>query len=202
MTVVASIVEGHGEQQALQRLLYRIATHAVPGSKLRVNEPIRVKAGSFLSDDGYFSRYVALAAAKARQVDDGHVLILLDCEDDCPARLGPSLLARANSVAGGVNVIVALAYREYETWLMAAVESLRGVDGMAAAVARPDNPESTRNAKGWLGRHMPHGYDPISHQLSFTSAFDLGAGRTIASFDRLYRKIAALVAPPAQQEFP
>lgn len=195
MTVVAPIVEGHGEQQAVQRLLRRIAAVAAPHAPLQVNQPIRVKAGSFLNDSGYFSRYVNLAAAKARQVTAGHVLILLDCEDECPARLGPKLLAQANAIAPDVNIIVALAYREYETWFMAAAESLRGVEGMAGDVVRPAHPEATRNAKGWLGRHMPHGYDPISHQLVFTSTFNLDAGRSVASFDRLYRKIASLLTP-------
>ncbi|MDP1902291.1 MAG: DUF4276 family protein [Rubrivivax sp.] len=195
MTVVASIVEGHGEQQAVQRLLRRIAADAAPQALLRVNEPIRVKSGSFVNDPGYFSRYVNLAAAKARQEIAGHVLILLDCEDECPARFGPKLLGQARAIAPDVNIIVALAYREYETWFMAAVESLRGVEGMSGAVLRPADPEATRNAKGWLGRHMPHGYDPISHQLAFTSVFDLDAGRTVASFDRLYRKIASLLIP-------
>ena len=194
MTVVASIVEGHGEQQAVQRLLRRIATDAAPLAQLRVNEPIRVKSGSFVNDSGYFSRYVNLAAAKARQEIAGHVLILLDSEDECPARFGPRLLVQAQAVAPDVNIIVALAYREYETWFMAAVESLRGVEDLSGAAVRPADPEATRNAKGWLGRHMPHGYDPIAHQLAFTNRFDLGAGRTVPSFDRLYRKIAALLA--------
>lgn len=195
MTVVASIVEGHGEQQAVQRLLRRIAAVAAPQAQLRVNEPIRVKAGSFLNDGGYFSRYVSLAAAKARQEIAGHVLILLDCEDECPGRLGPKLLSQASAIAPDVNITVALAYREYETWFMAAVESLRGVEGMSDTVVRPANPEATRNAKGWLGRHMPYGYDPIAHQLVFTGVFDLDDARAVPSFDRLYRKIAALLTP-------
>lgn len=193
MTVIASIVEGHGEQQAVRRLLRRIATDAAPQAPMRANEPIRIKSGSFFNDTRYFSRYVNLAAAKARQEAAGHVLILLDCEDDCPARFGPRLLDQARAVAPDVNIIVALAHREYETWFMAAAESLRGVEGMSGAVGRPADPEATRDAKGWLGRHMPHGYDPISHQLAFTHAFDLDAARTIASFDRLYRKIASLL---------
>lgn len=145
------------------------------------------------SNGSTFAQSRNLAAAKARQEAAGHVLILLDCEDDCPARFGPRLLDQARAVAPDVNIIVALAHREYETWFMAAAESLRGVEGMSGAVGRPADPEATRDAKGWLGRHLPHGYDPISHQLAFTHAFDLDAARTIASFDRLYRKIASLL---------
>ena len=162
---------------------------------MQVNEPIRIKSGSFINDSSYFNRYVSLAAAKARQRRDGSVLILLDCEDSCPARLGPQLFSRARAACTDVNMIVALAYREYETWFMAAATSLRRVEGLPDDLAPPVHPEATRDAKGWLGRHMPHGYDPISHQLSLTNAFDLTAARSVSSFDRLYRKISGLVAP-------
>lgn len=202
MTFIAPIVEGHGEQQAVRRLLARIAKQTAPEVVLRVNEPIRVKSGSFINDLGYFQRYLALAAAKARQQPLGVVLVMLDCDDECPARLGPSLLARAHECATGVEVVVALAYREYETWFMAAASSLRGVCGLAQTATSPQTPEGTRDAKGWLGRQMPNRYDPIAHQLPFTEAFDLQAARTVPSFDRLWRKVAALLqnSEPADEQ--
>lgn len=197
MIYIAPIVEGHGEQQAVPRLLQRIAAAEALAVPLRVNEPIRVKSGSFFNDANYFNRYLALAAAKARQRAGGHVLILLDCEDDCPGRLGPALLDRARRSAADASIVVALAHREYETWFIAAAQSLRGVEGLSGDVVAAADPEATRNAKGWLGRHMPHGYDPITHQLAFTHAFDLAAARAVASFDRLCRKIASLARPAA-----
>ena len=100
MRYVAPIVEGHGEVEALPALLHRIATLAAVEGTLRVNPPIRVKSGSFLHDHDYFSKQIALAAAKAAQ-GGGAVLILLDCEDDCPATLGPDLLRRAQGRAWG-----------------------------------------------------------------------------------------------------
>lgn len=196
MTFIAPIVEGQGEQQAVKRLLGRIAEVAAPHADLRVNEPIRIKAGSFLNDTRYFEKYLKLAASKARHQTDGHVLILLDCEDDAPCVLGPRLLARAVAVSTDVGITVALAHREYETWFLAAAASLRGVEGLDADVAPPRDPEATRDAKGWLGHRMPHGYDPVSHQLPFTRRFDLRAARAVRSFDRLYRKVAALIEVP------
>lgn len=193
MTFIAPIVEGHGEQQAVARLLHRLAQRQSPGCRLRVNDPIRVKSGSFFNDEAYFGRYLSLAAEKARQAGGGHVLILLDCDDDCPAQLGPRLDAQARRVSPEVSTIVALASREYETWFMAAAESLRGIEGMSPSVTAPQKPEATRNAKGWLGKHMPHGYDPIAHQLAFTTAFDLDAARSVDSFNHLYRRIEAIV---------
>ena len=194
MVVFVPIVEGHGEVQAVPALLHRLAQQANPEIVVRVNPPIRVKSGSFLNDDDYFRRQLALAAAKAAQVQR-HVLIFLDCEDDCPATLGPALLSRAQAVRADVSIGVYLAHREYETWFIAAAASLRGVAGLPADLAPPADPERIRDAKGWLSQRMPHPYDPIVHQLDFTRVFGLEQARTIDSFRRLHDHIRNLAAP-------
>lgn len=193
MRVFVPIVEGHGEQSAIERLLWRVAREADPTATIRVNPPIRVKADAFCNDASVRDRYVALAAAKARE-QDGTVLVLLDSEDECPARLGPDLLVHIGRAVGDVSVLVILAHREYETWFVAAAESLRGEDGLASDSRCPADPEATRDAKGWLSERMAEGYDPVRHQLAFTRRFDLVAARRVASFDRLCRKISDLVA--------
>ena len=121
------------------------------------------------------------------------MLIMLDCDDDCPAILGPDLLRRAQGVRGDVGFLVALAHREYESWFIAAARSLRGLRGLPADLAPPDSVEAIRNAKGWLGGRMVGGYDPVTHQIEFTRAFDLNQARTSASFDRLYQRIHSLL---------
>lgn len=192
MLYVAPIVEGHGEVEALPALLHRIAIRAGFGGALQVNPPIRVKSGSFLHDKDYFEKYVALACEKAVQ-DGGSVLILLDCEDGCPGELGPDILQRAQAVRSGVNILVALAYREYETWFILAVRSLRGRGGLPQDLQPPPNPEAIRDAKGWLGQRMAEPYDPVTHQIEFTRAFDLDEARSSASFGRLYQRMAAML---------
>ena len=166
------IVEGHGEQKALPLLIRRIFVETSPLTFPIVNPAIRVKSGSFLNDPDYFGKYVSYAADKAAQAG-GEILILLDCEDDCPAKLGPSLLARAKNVRSDVPTTVVLAHREYETWFLAAAESLRGCGGLPADLSPPAAPELIRGAKEWLGRHMEQSYDPIIHQAAFTARFDL-----------------------------
>ncbi len=188
MRYVAPIVEGHGEVEALPALLHRIAIQSGAAGTLRVNPPIRVKAGSFLHDHDYFRKQVALAAAKAAQ-GGGAVLILLDCEDDCPATLGPELLRRAKAVRGDVVVLVALAYREYETWFLTAARSLRGLRGLPQDLDPPPAPEAIRDAKGWLGARMAFGYDPVIHQLEFSRKLDLEGALANPSFHRFYQRI-------------
>lgn len=188
MRYLASVVEGHGEVEALPVLIRRIAELVGFEGDLRLNPPIRVKSGSFLKDQDYFHRYVALAAAKAAAFD-GSLLILLDCEDDCPAILGPALLQRAQAVRANVEIFVGFAYREYETWFLTAAPSLRGQRGLPQDLERPADAERVRNAKGWLGDRMNMSYDPLIHQLEFTKAFDLKQARANRSFDRFFRRI-------------
>jgi len=197
MPFITPIVEGHGEVDALPALLHRIARAVAPTSApaLRVNQPIRVKSGSFFNDPVFFRRHVLLAAAKAAQ-EAGSVLILLDCDDACPAETGPTLLQRAVSERGDVPIFVALAHREFETWFLAAARSLQNVAGLPANFDTPPYFQTIRNAKGWLGERMPSGYDPLRHQLPLARRIDLQQARSAASFDRLYRYVARLLMSP------
>lgn len=192
MTYIAPIVEGHGEIEALPALLYRIAIAIAGGASLRVNAPLRVKSGAFLNDDAYFKKQVALASAKAAQ-EAGVVLIVLDSEDDCPAHLGPDLASRARQVRADIPIIVALAYREFETWFITAASSLQGLRGLPLDLQPPENPADIRDAKGWLGKRMDAGYDPVIHQLAFSRKMDLDQARTNQSFNYLYEQIRVLL---------
>ncbi len=194
MIVFVPIVEGQGEVQAVPNLLYRIAQSVRQDAIIRVNPPIRVKASSFLRDPGYFERQIALAGAKAAQ-SHGVVLILLDCEDDCPAIIGPDLLQKAQALRSDVGFVVCLAYREYESWFITAARSLQGCAGLSADLQPPTDPEQIRGAKEWLSRQMPYPYDPIIHQLDLTRAFDLQEAQANRSFRRLLHKIRMILAP-------
>lgn len=187
---IVPIVEGHGEVESVPILLRRIALRVAPGLFARVNPPTRIKIGSFLNDGEYFGRYVSLAAAKARQTG-GLVLILLDCDDDCPAALGPQILARAQGVCSDVPYVVALAHREFEGWFIAALESLREFGGFSGNIEKPVDPEVFRDAKGWIRARRPAGYDPMIDQAAFTTTFDLNEATLAPSFARLLRHLEA-----------
>lgn len=191
MAFIAPIVEGQGEEEAVPALLHRLNLHLETGIHLDVNAPIRIKSGSFLNDDQYFQKYISLAAAKARD-RGGAILIILDCDDGCPAELGPGLLSKAQAICADIRVVVVLAYREFETWFVAAVESLRGRFGISGDVARPTTFDM-RDAKGWLGQRMSSKYDPVIHQLAFVRAFDLEQARSVHSFNRLCARMHYLL---------
>ena len=192
MAFIAPIVEGHGEVDALPALLHRIGQAIASDRFLQVNPPIRVKSGSFLNRPQELRRFVQLAALKA-EAKHGSVLILLDCDDDCPAQLGPRILKDSQAIRPDIPIFVALAYREYETWLIASAKALSGKAGLPGNLAPPGDLEGLRDAKGWLGKHMPGGYDPISHQLLLTRHMDLDAARSVPSFERLFQHVTRLM---------
>jgi len=188
---IAPIVEGHGEVQALPVLLRRLASAAAPETNLQINPALRVKASSFLDEkDGvYFKKYIELAARKAKAWPQSCVLILLDCENFCPTELGTNIIERASNCRSDITFLVILAHREYETWFLAAAESLRGVCGLPDNLCAPPNVESIRNAKGWLSQHMATPYNEPEHQPKMTDAFDFEQAMQTRSFDRGFKKL-------------
>ena len=145
-------------------------------------------ASAFLKFETEFERVVKFSAAKAKE-GSGVVLILLDCEDDCPATLGPKIAAEATSVRSDIDYVVCLAYREFETWFMFAAASLAGKCGLPADLLPPSNPESHRDAKGWFGHQMTNGYLETEHQVALTALFDLQSALKSKSFKRLVDRL-------------
>lgn len=187
MRYLVPIVEGQGEVEAVRALLYRIARALPSPPEFVVGEPIRVSAKAFMERPDVFRKYVGAAAIMAAR-KNGAVLILLDCDDDLPCRLGPDLLAKAVAVRADIPFIVALAHREYESWFLAAAQSLAGLHGLPHDLELPSN-IFVRGAWEWFAHRMNTRYHKKTHQLAFTRAFDLEQARTNPSFDRFYRRI-------------
>lgn len=186
MTIVASIVEGDGEVEALPVLLRRMGEWLSPGTGIALSPPIRVRRDRFLNRDAEFRRNLLLAAAKCG--DNGWILILLDADNDCPSELGAQLLQRAREHVPHRRISVVLANREYEAWFLAAADSLHGKRGFAFDNPQNFNAEHHRNAKGWMGDRMTAGYSPITDQPAFSALMDLPQARQNS---RSFRKLCS-----------
>jgi hypothetical protein len=191
---LAAIVEGHGEVEALPILVRRIAQMTALGYCPKIGPILRAPASRLLKREGELERLIELAARKL--AGRGAILILLDCDDGCPAREAPDLLKRARQARSDIPISVVMAKREFETWFLAVAESLRGQRNLPDDLMPPPDPEAIRGAKEWLSHRMPHGYGYIatSDQPAFTGIFDLDTARSIDSFDKCYREIERLVA--------
>lgn len=189
---IAPIVEGYGEVKAVPILLHRIVKAVDPSVTLVVPEPIRVPRMK-LKRSHELQRAVQLAYGKIG--GQGGILILLDSEDDCPAESGPALLRQAQSARTDIPISVVLAHREYETWFIAAAESLRGCISLPSDLSSPGHPEHIRGAKEWLSEHLPRHvrYSETVDQPELTRRFDMQAARRIDSFDKLYREVTNLL---------
>lgn len=192
MTRIVTLVEGHGEVAAVPILVRRIAEILSPGLIVEMPRPIRVKRQRLLKDDE-LERAIEFAARQAGT--GGRILILLDADDDCPGYLGPEILRRAKAARGDREIRVVLAKAEYEAWFLAAANSIAGLRGIDSTTTAPPNPESIRNAKGWLSNHMPAGrsYRETLDQPALTTAFDLTSARSATSFDKMWRDVSSLL---------
>ncbi|MFA6134051.1 MAG: DUF4276 family protein [Phycisphaerae bacterium] len=200
------IVEGYGEVEAAPVLLRRLLEEA-QCFNIDIGSPIRRTQSQLRSKQGI---QVAVQLAML-QPQCNAVIILFDGEDVCPATLAGQVLEWATEVvAGRIACNVVIAYREYETWFLAAVESLRGKYGIRNDAVAPAQPESCRDAKGALEGFMPHNrvYSETGDQPGMSALFDMGlAYKRNRSFRKMVKVVGDVLTnlnllkgawPPAQ----
>ena len=68
-----------------------------------------------------------------------------------------------------------MAYREYEAWFLASIESLRGQRGIRQDAQSHPAPEEPRGAKGQLEARLEQGrsYSETADQAALSATFDL-----------------------------
>lgn len=192
MLRIAAIVEGDGEVPSVPILLRRFGEYLGRPGLIEVLKPFRVPASKLLKA-GELERTVELAARKVGNA--GGIFIILDCEDDCPASLGPQLLSRASSQRPNMAIGLVLAYREYESWFLGSAASLAGKRGLPLGLANHPTPETPRDCKGWLSAQMARGiaYSETVDQPALTALFDFAAARMACpSFDKCCREVSKL----------
>ena len=201
MTALVCVVEGDGDVAALPELLRRIVAGIIVASPEveypDIPYPIRIRRDSFLADGGhaYRSRYLSLARGRAG--DEGCVLVLIDADEDCPANLANHLLPELTATCAPTRIAFVLAKREFETWFLAAAESIGGRRSLQNNLVAPVDPENeVANAKTWLRDRMPRGstYSETIDQPALAGLFDWQVARERApSLDKLCREVERLV---------
>lgn len=182
---IASIVEGHGEVQALPLLLRRIAAELF-SVHVHVPPPHRVKRNQMTTGD-LLSR--AARTQVSRVTGTGGVLVVADADKDCAVRLANELRESAKPV----EVEVAVAVCEFGSWFLAGVESLRSHRAMGDAASFAGNPEDRRGAKEALSALMTEPYRETLHQPAFAAIVNLRQAQRIRSFNRLVSCVHRLV---------
>lgn len=193
---IGLIVEGQGDVLALPVLVRRIAQEMAERFDVKVLQPMRVKRGRFSDSFDDYARASTFLATKADAV-----ITVLDADDDCPVELGANLRSRAQDCIGHVQVAVTVANKEYETWLLAGVESLRGLRGVSEDAEVPANLEDIRGAKGRLASMMSGHYSETVDQPAMTAKVDLAeAQRLSASLDKFVRDLLAILEQGEEED--
>lgn len=187
------IVEGHGEYQAVRTLVERIGRELLAGGHIEVLRPIRQPRSRLVQEEN-LQRAVKLAATKLKASSSPEtpdmVLILLDADEDPACMLGLKLLAWAKKARPDIDIACVLAVNEYETWFVAAAESLRAYLTFEQNEA-PEEPEAARCGKAWIRRHRigPAKYSETVDQPAMTARMDITLCRKRSpSFDKLCRE--------------
>ena len=194
---ISPIVEGHGEEAALPLLLRRISSEFLQ-IPVEILKPIRQHRHSLVSQGqvrpSELARALRLAELKLRIADSTAtplILVLIDGDADPGCVLGPALQHAAEECAGHLNISCVVACVEFETWFVAAAESLTRFLDFDTTVDPPRDPERTRSGKGWIERRFRGvRYSPTQDQPRFTAEIDLQLCRRRApSFDKLCREL-------------
>lgn len=203
------LVEGHGEVEAVQNLVERIAkttTHPpIPWStprrwpNLHQWQPLRGKGG--LENGVEFIRSRPDAAA---------LLILRDEDDACPKDLAPKVAERLRDRKLPFPVAYVLLHPEYEVLFLPCLDRMIGTlpDGRAGLLPETrwdrDSWEVRRGVKEWLSKHYPpqRVYKPTLDQLPLTRKIDLEVLRqaNVPSFGSLERGIRTLLRHQGKSE--
>lgn len=192
--IIVPVVEGHGDRSAVPVLL-RMVLEYFGRYDIPVKEPKTAKGKQNLLKD--YEKYVGYAAIEPGCVG---ILVLLDADDQCPVEEVYKLTERTQALNLQQSVTIVYANREYETWILASMDSEQGGEirtrlGIDGSESYQGDVDSIR-AKEWLKRKMPRGqsYRETKHQVALTAFIDIEHTRCRSrSFRRFCHAVEELV---------
>ncbi len=202
---IVAIVEGHGEQKAVPKLLWRwfklngLHEFHTPDDAINAKGCSKLKATHEAGKALGVEHYVRLALPARPH----GILIVLDADKECIQRarkrsekLGPELLARARSVAPHVPVGVVVANRSYESWLLASIDEFRKEKVLRKGAGLPQDFDIEKAAgnKRRMSKLLGEPYEETVHmkKLSSCIGFSNAASRRSRSFRKLVKELRML----------
>lgn len=199
---VAVVVEGDGDVVAVPVLLRRLWSE-LGGEFIEIlSPPIRRKRDQF-ERQIELNKAVGLAAVKLKHSppseDPSLVLLLFDRDPSPqpPCHLAPQASRWAVQAYGHLDIDCVVANIEYETWFVAAAESLAKFIELDENEPIPDAPEAQRCGKKWIeSRFRGAKYSETQDQPRMSAAMDFAmARRRSPSFDKLCRELERRILP-------
>ena len=194
---IIAIVEGAGDKNAVPSLVRRILWERFGRYDIQVPRARAKSANGKPNLIRNFEDFIKNAMKERCAA----ILVMLDADADCPVELARNFTRRAEALNAPVPIAIVCAKSEYETWFICSLSGSYG-DGirrrlnMQSGAICPNDPESIRDAKGWLEERMPsdRAYKPILDQDDLTHhiAIDLVHEKS-RTFRRLYHAVEELV---------
>ena len=207
--------EGQGDEAALPVLVRKLLLERNRGRDFFADKDV-MRGASYMKWDKEakrpdYSKWISRVTAASRRANLGGVLAVYD--GDAPffpagsrtlfcAADAAKVLAQVAAGAGAgktFSLAVVFACTEYESWIIAGIESLAGkryTDGRPAMPPGLTFPPGNCEAHGkkWLEQHCP-GYRPTLDQGALTDLLDLGIVRAkgLRSFRRLEHAVDQLL---------
>ncbi len=197
MRYIVPIVEGRGEQEAVTVMLRRILQERFKEYTVDIAQPRNALCSSNLTKPGGLEAFLERALTVPSCCG---IIVITDSDEACPVILARELASRARTRQAKIPIAVVCPHHEYESWILASWDSLRGrtIKGGASIRAdiSPQEPvETIRNPKAWLAGAMTPTYKPTLHQASLTQLLDFSIVETRSrSFRRLCNGIRQILS--------
>ena len=190
-----TLVEGHGEVQAVPVLLSRLGHHL--GVRIPWAATLRWK-NIHLWEPRHGGRGGLLQGLEflRHKRNVGGVLVLRDEDDECPKRVAPGISALIDGLDLPFRTAVTLLRPEYEVLFLPCLHRMQRAGFSTRTRWDHASWEARRDIKGWLSSQLPGGksYKPTTDQKPMTEQIDfdeLDAAR-VPCFGSLARAVRFL----------
>ncbi len=190
MRKLGIVVEGAGDRGAVGSLVTKVFRHLELFEWVIAGVVSTKGSGNLDRADNGLEHYVNIAGE-----GNDAVLVLRDSDGGHPPERAIAYAKRLQQTAYVKVVAICIPHQEFENWLLAGMESIRGKpwgkeDGIVPDAPIPSSPEA-ESAKAYLTNHRKTNsrYKPAIHQHLITKHFDPATCSNSCSFDVLCRRL-------------
>jgi hypothetical protein len=181
---VVTIVEGHGDVEAVNILVRRVAAEIDASTVVKIPVKIRCSKGQLCNKESFIKR---LEIARRFVGSGGSVLVVMDADEDCPREINGQLLGWAKDSHGDLKIGVVVIKREMESWFVA------GSDLWDQA--QHGDAESVRDPKRWVADNVVKGhYAETVDQGRIAAGLNIDKAKESGSFRKFVRDVARLLS--------
>ena len=191
------IVEGKGDVIAVPLLLRKVLHEKLKNFSFQIiSQPIRAGAIPALRAPGKLEYYLNLACMRKRRKECDCIIVILDCDDDCPRDVAKEFITRALPYAQGFSCPIAFGFikREFESLFLNSIASIATKVSPELDLTKIQTTldlEEVRDAKGLFRKSLQlNNYKEPKDQTKFVHQLDL---TVLHDRSRSYRHVETLV---------